>query len=158
MSTDSKSQKIRHILAAIDGSEYAEKAGIFAVDLAKKFEARLILLHIASYPTQYLGLTGHDVAVGLPMQSREVENMKKRARESIERISEIARSQIVSVRTEFIETQSPIVDSIADTAERESIQIIVVGMRGLGNFDPFVVGSVASGLINRARCSVLVVR
>jgi len=48
LSTDSKSQKIRHILAAIDGSEYAEKAGIFAVDLAKKFEARLILLHIAS--------------------------------------------------------------------------------------------------------------
>jgi len=158
LQTDPQPPRIRNILAAIDGSEFAEKAGLFAVELARKYEARLVLLHIANYPAQYLGLTGHDVAVGLPLPSERVENLKKRSRDSIDRIAAIAHDQKVQIRKEFIETNSSVAQSIADYAERESVQMIVVGIRGVGNFDPYVVGSVASDLVSKARCSLLIVR
>ena len=145
-------------MGAIDGSEHAEKAGLFAVDLAARYRARVILLHVANYPTQYLGLTGHDVAVGLPLPNEQLESMKKKARVSIDRIGVLARKQNVSISQETIQTESSIAESIAGYAERESVQIIVVGIRGLSNFDPYVVGSVATGLVSRARCSLLIVR
>jgi nucleotide-binding universal stress UspA family protein len=151
--------QIRHILAAIDGSDHAEKAGLFAVGLAKRYDARLFLLHVAHYPPQYLGRTNtHDVAVGFPPQNKDAEVLKKKSTDSMDRIGETAQRENVLMRKEILDTPDSIVDSIADYAERESVQIIVVGIRGLSNFDPYVAGSVASGLLTRARCSLLIVR
>jgi len=146
-------------LAAIDGSEQSEKAGYFAVDLARIYNARLMLLYVVHHPLRYLGrTTSHEVAVGLPLPTEQTEGMKKRSSDSIDRIASVAAYQKVPTRKEFFETELSIVDAIAGYAENESAQIIVVGVRGLSNFDPYVVGSVASGLVARAHCSLLIVR
>ena len=158
MPNEPQSPQIQNILAAIDGSEHSEKAGFFAVDLAIRYGARVILLHVANYPIQYLGLTDHDVAVGLPLPNDQLESMKKKARDSIDRIGTFAHKQNVAISQDTIQTESSIAESISEYAEKKSVQIIVVGIRGLGNFDPYVVGSVASGLVSRARCSLLIVR
>jgi hypothetical protein len=104
--------------------------------LASKYDAQLLLVLVANYPRQYLGLTGHDVAVGLPLSSQDVENMKKKAKDSIERIGAIATDHHLSAKKEILDTSSSIVDSIAHYAEKELVQIAVVGIRGLCNFDP----------------------
>ena len=57
--------------------------------------------------------------------------MKKKARDSIDRIGAFARSQKVTATQDTIETESSIADSIAGYAEKASVQIIVVGIRGL---------------------------
>lgn len=76
----------------------------------------------------------------------------------MDRIGDFAQRESVQIRKEILETHTSIADTIADYAQRESAQIIVVGIRGLSNFDPYVVGSVASELVSRARCSLLIVR
>ncbi len=150
---------VRHVLAAIDGSDHAEKAGLFAVGLAKRYNARLSLLHIAHYPPQYLGrTTTHNVAVGFPPENRDAEHQKKRARDSMDRIARMAEIENVPLKREILDTPTSIADSIAAYAEKEAVQMIIVGIRGLSNFDPYVAGSVATELLTRARCSLLVIR
>jgi nucleotide-binding universal stress UspA family protein len=102
--------------------------------------------------------TAHDVAVGFPPENKDAEIRKKKSRDSMDRIGETTQRENVLIRKEIFDTPASMVDSIAVYAERESVQIIVVGIRGLSNFDPYVAGSVASGLLTRARCSLLIVR
>jgi len=156
--TDLQPIRIRNILAAIDGSDHAEKAGMFAVDLAAKYESRLVLLHVASYHGRELGLASHTIAVGPIMPDERVEHLKKKARESLERIGSIARERNIANRREMLETQDSVVETIVDFAEKESVQIIVAGANGLGSYDPYATGSVSSRLIGKSRCSVLIVR
>jgi len=151
--------RIQHILAAIDGSVHSEKAGLFAVELASKYDARLILLHVVNHPLQYLGRSMNNaVAVGLPLPTEQSEQTQQRSKESMDRIGSAAERANVLSRKESLETDRTIADAIANFAENESVQIIVVGIRGISNFDPYVAGSVATGLVSRARCSLVIVR
>jgi nucleotide-binding universal stress UspA family protein len=49
------------------------------------------------------------------------------------------------------------VERLADLADEESAEVIVVGSRGRGAFDAAFLGSVSTSLIGVARCPVLVV-
>jgi len=51
-----------------------------------------------------------------------------------------------------------IVGAIVEYAERENIDLLVIGSRGLTGFKKLLVGSVASGVVTYAHCPVLVVK
>ena len=50
------------------------------------------------------------------------------------------------------------VEEILGVAEKEKIDLIVIGTRGLGGFRKLLQGSVSSGVMTHAKCNVLVVR
>lgn len=76
----------------------------------------------------------------------------------MDRIARMAEIENVPLKREILDTPTSIADSIAAYAEKEAVQMIIVGIRGLSNFDPYVAGSVATELLTRARCSLLVIR
>ena len=51
-----------------------------------------------------------------------------------------------------------IVGEIVDFAERNNIDLIVIGTKGRTGFKKVLLGSVASGVVTYAHCPVLVVR
>ncbi|HXX96043.1 MAG TPA: universal stress protein [Candidatus Bathyarchaeia archaeon] len=51
-----------------------------------------------------------------------------------------------------------IVGAIVEYAERENIDVLVIGSRGLTGFKKLLVGSVASGVVTYASCPVMVVK
>ena len=57
----------------------------------------------------------------------------------------------------FIAEES-IVSEIIEFAERENIDLIIMGTRGRTGFKKLLLGSVASGVVNFAHCPVLVIR
>jgi nucleotide-binding universal stress UspA family protein len=54
--------------------------------------------------------------------------------------------------------EESIVSEIIEFAERENIDLIIMGTRGRTGFKKLLSGSVASGVVNFAHCPVLVIR
>ena len=53
---------------------------------------------------------------------------------------------------------SSVVGAIIDFAEKENIDLIVVGTRGRSGLKRLLLGSVASGIVNYAHCPVMIVK
>ena len=49
-------------------------------------------------------------------------------------------------------------DAIVDFAEKEKVNLIIIGSRGLGKSSRFKMGSVASKVVKHSPCSVYVVK
>lgn len=159
MSLGMGAAKFRNILVPVDGSHYAEKAGLTAVDLAKKYSAKLMILYVAKYPPNSLGVSStHTVSVGFPLGDPLADKAKQQATDSIDKISEYASKCGVNAEEQIVDTSSSIVETIADYAYRNNIDLIVMGNRGLTPFQELLVGSVAEGVLRQARCTVMVVK
>ena len=73
-------------------------------------------------------------------------------------VKEKANENKIKLRTKFIFDPMSIVGAIVEYAERENIDLLVVGSRGLTGFKKLLVGSVASGVVTYAHCPVMVVK
>lgn len=149
----------RRILVAVDGSEFSERAGLFAVSLARVYRAHLTVFHVAKYPSNQLGVgSTHTLSVGLPLSDSVVDKLKQAATAQMERIAVIAKRSGVGVNEEITDSPSPIVSIISDYAYQNSIDLIVVGTRGLSAYKASLAGSVSEGLVREARCGVVVIK
>ena len=142
---------IQHILVAVDGSGPSRHAARFAMNLARQVSAKVTLLTVLPPPEVLpLGpLSGY--AVVAPAVS--LEETKK-----IEgRLQEIA-VEFPDVKVETLVEIGPIADSIVDTANHKSVDLIVMGARGLGPGRRFLVGSVSDRVVHHAHCPVTIWR
>jgi nucleotide-binding universal stress UspA family protein len=64
----------------------------------------------------------------------------------------------IKIETKMVETSMPIPYEIANYAESNGIDIIVVGSKGKSGIERLYLGSVAQGVVTYASCSVIVVR
>ena len=147
------------ILIAIDGSDLAEKAGFTAVDLAQRYSGEVIILHVAKYPPNTLGMNAqHAVSVGLPLADPLTERLKKQAIASMDRVAAYASKSKVPSKKLVVDTSSAIAATIADHAYRDEADLIVVGDTGTNEYRATLTGSVAEGIMHEARCAVMIVR
>jgi len=82
----------------------------------------------------------------------------KDAKRAVDEGLKLAEAAGVSCRGEVIEASGSTVETIVDFAVREKADLIVMGTRGLGGLKKMVLGSVSSGVVSHAPCSVLIVR
>jgi len=73
-------------------------------------------------------------------------------------VREKANDNKIKLRMEFIIDPMSIVGAIVEYAERENIDLLVIGSRGLTGFKKLLIGSVASGVVTYAHCPVMVVK
>ena len=145
------------MLVSTDGSENANRAVKAAISIASQYRAELVIVHVVSeiVPYSYAPL-------GVPTPPTDYSQFFQSAETAGKKVVEaaVAEATAQSVRaTGLIQTTaSSIVETILDAAEKEKVGLIVVGTRGLGGFKKLVLGSVSSGVVSHARCSVLVVR
>ena len=137
---------IKNILAAYDGSETAESALEFAVELAKAFQASLHVLTVA-------GPLENSVSV-------ELDASPERARRHGEERQQPARARLASLQipTHFHVAVGQAKDEIVRYAGSHAIDHILVGHRGHTFLERWVIGSVARHVIAQAPCAVTVVR
>jgi len=127
--------------------------------MARRYSAALIILHVAKYPVNVLGVSStHTVEVGLPFTDPIVDRQKKQAKDSMDRVYAYAKKLGVHADLEILDTSSTIVESIADYAYRNNIDLIIVGCLGMSEFRATLTGSVAEGIVHEARCTVMIVR
>jgi nucleotide-binding universal stress UspA family protein len=134
------------ILAALDDSEYAFKALRKAIDIAKKENAEL---------TIYSAYSDLLTVEGLSLQLRE--SLAQQAEEIVERGKAIAKKADVIAKT-VTESGSSAADNIVRYAERNNMEMIIMGHKSRTGLERLLVGSVAVKVVTYAPCSVLVVR
>jgi nucleotide-binding universal stress UspA family protein len=144
----------RKILVAFDGSQDSVKATRLACSIASKYGSEIIVAHVYSFAVfAYGGAT--------PMPMPDVQPLEEAAKSKglaiLNKGLEIAREGCASAKGELIEAPS-IVQAIVEYAEKEKVDLIVAGTRGMTGFKKLIMGSVSNGLAGHAECPVLVVR
>jgi nucleotide-binding universal stress UspA family protein len=150
-------EKISRILVAVDGSEESMLAADCAIEMAKNNNAELIALNVIDI--KYLYSSSY---VWRPVSPDTIKSIVKNQEEDSQRwlaiIREKANDNKIKLRTEFIIDPTSIVGAIVEYAERENMDLLVIGSRGLTGFKKLLVGSVASGVVTYAHCPVMVVK
>jgi nucleotide-binding universal stress UspA family protein len=142
---------IAHIMVAVDGSGPSRHAARFALTLARQLKARVSLLTVLPPPEVVpLGpLSGY--AVVAPPVSME------HTRKIEERLEEIS-SEFPDVKVEKLVEIGPIADTIVDAANHHSVDLLVLGARGLSPGRRFLLGSVSDRVAHHAHCPVTIWR
>lgn len=137
------------ILAAIDQSEYAALVLKRALELAEKDNAKLTALTVsnAAFTNLYLGEVSGDF----------LEKIRAGAKDAVANITAQIKAAHKDLEVVVLESPSP-ADAIVKYAEKNGIDLIVIGNKGAGAITRFLIGSVSSQVVTHAPCSVLVVK
>jgi nucleotide-binding universal stress UspA family protein len=143
----------KKVLIAFDGSDHAMNAFIVAEELAKRYNAQLVVLTAVELPFPYMvpRTPPADISVA---RKYAVDDAKSK----VDSLALRARSDGVDAKGEVLDKGGSPVKAILEYAEEQDVDLIVAGTRGLGGFPKMLVGSVSSGLLSHAHCGVLVVR
>jgi nucleotide-binding universal stress UspA family protein len=147
----------KRILVSTDGSENANRAVAVASNLAKQTGCELLIVHVVSeaIPAQYSPIGINTPAADYTDYFNTIEQQGKNL---VDQVVQKAKQEGVNSRGEVLRTISSTVEAIVEVADKEHVDLIVVGTRGLGGFKKLLLGSVSSGIVSHANCSVLIVR
>jgi nucleotide-binding universal stress UspA family protein len=146
---------ITKILVAIDGSEHADKALNFALDLAEKYSATITLVNVFQVPM--FGYLGEQFAY--PALLAEFTNEVKKAHEQIlSKALKKAKELKPNLKISTVLEEGRPSDKIVETAKEGNFDLIVMGHRGLGRVKEFFLGSVSDRVADEAHCPVLIVK
>ncbi len=175
-----------NILVPVDGSSPSSNALNVAIDLAKKYEAKLSIVHaihqdvsIQDVSIEALrevadrfgfldqvteDLSNPDIitpvatpATGVPIVIIPDAVLEKIGNLLLEKSASRARSQSLDTVAIGLLDEGP-AGAILQYAKKNSIDLIVTGSRGLGGLKGLFLGSVSHKLIEDAKCPCLVVK
>ena len=147
------------ILIPVDGSTNSMKAIDYAVDLADKYKSEILALHVL-YSQSGFAFHKETVAGAITSSSLNDLNLeaKQEAEKWFEEINKRAEERKVQIKTEVVFTVISIVEGILTYAEKENINLIIIGSKGKSGWKKLIVGSVASGISTYAHCPILIVK
>jgi nucleotide-binding universal stress UspA family protein len=149
---------IQRILVAVDGSKPSIDAGTQAIDIAKRFDAELIALYVVSPDIRY-NYVEDVITPSLPKALKDVMMIAmQRGEKHVDKVKQKASEKNVKVKTDVVIGISSIVKEIIEYAEKNRIDMIIIGSRGLSGIKKMLLGSVASGVVTYAHCPVLVAK
>jgi nucleotide-binding universal stress UspA family protein len=141
-------------MVAIDGSEHSLKAAEYVLEIAKSFGAQLYAVTVTYVPESY-HLKQEDVL----SQSKEIhDNSMEDAKTWLEKFNQKSKEDNIQLKTELISSHRPVDYVILEYAEKNNIDLIVVGTRGRSGFKKLLLGSIASSVVTYAHCPVMVVK
>jgi nucleotide-binding universal stress UspA family protein len=142
-----------NIMVATDGSELARKAVDSAVKLAQINKAKLYAVHVI-VPGE-TKVTQHD-----PRDAEWKKHMQEHLMEQGRGATKYVETagKIVNVVVEPVILEGNPADEIVNFAEKNDIELIVIGTLGKTGVQRFLLGSVAENVIRHSKVPVLVVR
>jgi nucleotide-binding universal stress UspA family protein len=134
---------IRRIVHPTDFSPASRRAVVWAMWLAKQNQAELLVVHVLPPPTPIFEVESAE----LPQAEAQLSAMMRKTR-------------WVKVKTKrlLVKGKTSVARHIVESARILQADLIVMGTHGRTGISRFFTGSVASRVIARARCPVLVVR
>ena len=143
---------VSKVLVGIDGSNHSLRATEYAMEISIKYMAKLIAVTVTYLPEK--SRISQQEAIEVEAGLSEME----KAKTWFESFTQRARQNKIELRTELVNSQRPVDYVILEYAEKEGIDLIVIGTRGRTGLSKIVLGSVASGIVSYSHSPVLVVK
>jgi nucleotide-binding universal stress UspA family protein len=144
--------RFAHILCPIDIGEVAERPLAVAATLARWYDARLTVLHVAptfdAIPVRPVALQGQFQYVQPPSRDETMAELQRA-------VDAAAGGQ--PLKLDLMAEAGDPVDRIVDLSVALPADLVVMGTHGRGGFERLVLGSVAEQVLRRAPCPVLTV-
>ena len=132
-----------HILTPVDGSAPSLRAVELAAKLTNGLNSKLTILAVHQY------IVGRKATTDIQSQ------------EEVNQLLKSSKSTAVSFGLKdvtAVELKSrDVAHTIVDYAEKNGIDLIVMGAAGLGNIKSFVIGSVSADVLQKSVCPVTIV-
>ena len=155
--------QIKKILYATDLSKNSSYAFLFATDMARRHDARIIILH-AIQPVPHLYSYGESFqAERILMKSKEqeqkmdIDEIKNRLRQFCSNMEIQTGPPCVELVSKILVPLGHPVEEILKTADEESCDVIVLGTHGKGFLRQTFLGSVAGLVLERTRKPVFII-
>jgi len=137
----------KRILYATDGSPAAQHALEHASDLAQKYGAEIILVHVFRRIKEY----------GESPYFSDLEEERKKAGDTV--IGQaMAKLRDTDITVQIEPCEGNPAEAIINIARVRRCDLIVMGSRGQGTFQEILLGSVSAKVVRRAPCPVMIVR
>ncbi len=149
--------RINRILLPTNGSETATRAANVAIEVAKKFGAELVVLHVIAVPAGRVAKAELNPSYDAELKEY-FESAHKKADSIVDEVTRSAEAKEVKATHLIREYSFSVVETILEQATKSNVDLIVMGTRGLTGFKKLLVGSVSSAVVSHAHCSVLIVR
>ena len=142
---------IKNILVPHDGSASATKAFKKAVQIARQHGSKILVLTCLDIA----GIGGWYVDDRI---NREImRTAKNQTKKIFKDLEVIAKKSAVEMNSVIIETNKP-VKTIVSFSRSKQTDLIIMGSSGRGKFDKFILGSVSNGVLQKAKCPVLIIK
>jgi nucleotide-binding universal stress UspA family protein len=140
----------KNILVPYDFTSFGVIAFEKAVEIAEKFDSKITLLTVVGND---IDTSGMDLARAQEAHDDE----ENKTKENLNKIKDSNKLDNVDISVRIIHDPS-VIEGILAFAENQKIDLIVMGSHGRSGFKKLVLGSVASGVVTKASCPVLITK
>jgi nucleotide-binding universal stress UspA family protein len=150
------------ILVPLDGSEHSMHALEKAVQIAKKFDGKITLVHVYSVlssgvvPMAMYEPVYEPVTLPPDLVTKLAEAVRKAGVTILEKAEKKVKAEGVQSKT--LLREGHVVEEILKAAKEENVDLIVIGARGLSTIKEIFLGSVSHGVTLHAPCPVLLMK
>lgn len=137
----------KKVLLAVDGSEHSLRAANEAVKIASLGnDSQVELVYVADF--------GKSKSEVLHAQGQEELDYARRNR--LLPVEELMKSNQLTYTVKILHGEPG--PALVEYANKEKVELLVIGSRGLNTLQEMVLGSVSHKVVKRANCPVLVVK
>lgn len=140
---------MKTILVPTDFSKNATNALNYAVALAKKENAKIILLHV--YYILYIS-----TEVPMDFYSAQVAAAEQAASKKLKSLCKKVQN-IQKIKCEIINREGLTVDTILDTIKKKKPDMVIMGTKGASGIKEVFMGSNTASVIKKAKCPIIAV-
>jgi nucleotide-binding universal stress UspA family protein len=142
---------IERVLCPVDFSEFSVNAYKFALSVTQHYGATLYVQHVAELWKHPCACFAADAK----QYNQFCERFQSSERERLHLFVQDHTPR--GLEPECVTQEGMACDCILSFAQRESVNLIVIGTHGVRGFDRLTLGSVTEGVLRKARCAVLAV-
>ena len=160
---------ITKILVGVDGSENSEKALDYALEIAEKFSASVLILNVFQPPPEVeyqLNMFQQTPASGYPGEKMGyqsnmtsfIRELRKTHEAILARVAERATKLKPTLKISSELKEGDASSMIIETAANDQFDLIVVGHKGNSKITEFFLGSTSGRVAHQAKCPVLITK
>jgi nucleotide-binding universal stress UspA family protein len=147
---------IKKVLVGVDGSDNSLRALSFALDLAEKYAASVLILNVFQLPAIYT--SPDDPLVYSTSRAAFIKDLRSIQEKTLAKAIDEAKRLKPGLEFAAELKEGEPAAQIVEAAKEGGFDVIVVGHRGLGRLSEIFLGGVSERVAHLAFCAVVIVK